>query len=77
MIINLFQSPHHHGFNQQKNVFIYVFLTYQYIIPEIHYIIYYPVYWELSSETRYDKYAAGDSFAQNVLDVGNNTIVEL
>ena len=54
--------------------FIYVCLTYQYLIPEIHNIIYYPVYWELSSETRYDKYAAGDSFAQNVLDVDNREL---
>ena len=63
--------------NKRMFFFIYVFLKYQYLIPEIHYIIYYPVYCELSSEPRYDKYAAGDSFAQNVLDVGNNTIVEL
>ena len=60
----------------KRNVFIYVFLTYQYLIPEIHYIIiFYPVYWELSSEPGYDKYGAGVSFAQNMLVVDNNAII--
>ena len=75
MIIKLCQSPIIMASTNKRNVFIYVFLTYQYLIPEIHNIIYYTVYWELSSEPRYDKYGAGVSFAQNMLDVDNNTII--